>query len=129
MLSWLRRLLGSGKSNASAEIGAGGTADQQTTDAAFTRPARREGVLPTTRLLNAAGVDHGLVGGYALAAHGHVRMTQDIEIAVALAFDSESIRHWIQALAKLRSGGTLELSVEAHPFEGGLSDRHDASAS
>jgi hypothetical protein len=54
VLSWLRRLLGSEKSTASAEIGADSTHDQQTTEAAFTRPARWDDVLTTTRLLNAA---------------------------------------------------------------------------
>ena len=116
MLSWLRRLLGSGKSNASAETGAGGTPDRQTPDAAFTRPARWEDVLMTTRLLNAAGVDYALVGGYALAAHGHVRMTQDIDIAVTI--DPENTRRWIQALGGLPDGVSLELADEADPFEG-----------
>jgi len=116
MLSWLRRLLGSGESTASAEIGADGAPDHQTPDAAFTRPARWDDVLTTTRLLNAAGVDYALVGGYALAAHGHVRMTQDVDIAVAV--DPDNTHRWIQALAALPDGVSLELADEADPFEG-----------
>jgi len=35
------------------------------------------------QLLNALGVEYLLVGGYALAAHGHVRYTKDIDFWVA----------------------------------------------
>jgi hypothetical protein len=110
------RRRGSGAATASAETRAGGESEQATHNPAFTRPARWEDVLATTRLLNAAGVEYALVGGYALAAHGHVRMTQDIDIAVAV--DPANTRRWIQALGALPDGVSLELAGEAGPFEG-----------
>ena len=116
MLSWLRRLFGGGKEPTSAENADGAGAGQPTSRPDYARPARWEDVVTTTRLLNAAGVDYALVGGYALAAHGHVRMTQDIDIAVAV--DPENTRRWIQALGALPDGVSLELAEEADPFEG-----------
>lgn len=116
MLSWLRRLLGSGNAAQAADGGAAEESEQPAHDPAFTRPARWEDVLTTTRLLNGAGVEYALVGGYALAAHGHVRMTQDIDIAVAV--DPANTRRWIKALGALPDGVSLELADEADPFEG-----------
>ena len=118
MLSWLRRLLGSGNAAQAADGGAAEESEQPAHDPAFTRPARWEDVLTTTRLLNGAGVEYALVGGYALAAHGHVRMTQDIDIAVAVAVDPANTRRWIKALGALPDGVSLELADEADPFEG-----------
>lgn len=57
-----------------------------------------------------------LVGGYALAAHGYVRMTEDIDIAVAP--DHENTRRWIIALSALPDGAAATLADEADPFEG-----------
>ena len=37
------------------------------------------------RLLNARGVRYLVVGGYAVALHGHPRYTKDIDIASALS--------------------------------------------
>lgn len=116
MLSWLRRLFGSGKTPEGADRGTADAGKPPSLEAGYTRPARWEDVLTTTRLLNAAGVEYVLVGGYALAAHGHVRMTQDIDIAVAV--DPENTRRWIEALGQLPDGVSLTLAEEADPFEG-----------
>jgi hypothetical protein len=116
MLNWLRRLLGTWRAARRGEAAAGAAPEGPTPDAAFTRPARWDDVLTTTRLLNAAGVEYALVGGYALAAHGHVRMTQDIDIAVAV--DPANSRRWIRALGDLPDGVSRELAGEADPFEG-----------
>jgi hypothetical protein len=116
MLSWLRRLFGSGKTPQGADPATADAGKPPTLEAGYTRPARWEDVLMTTRLLNAAGVEYVLVGGYALAAHGHVRMTQDIDIAVAV--DPENTRRWIEALGQLPDGVSLTLAEEADPFEG-----------
>jgi hypothetical protein len=61
----------------------------------FTRPATWEDVLHLARLFNRHRVRYLLVGGYAPAAHGYVRMTEDIDIAVAP--DLENSRRWILA--------------------------------
>jgi hypothetical protein len=82
----------------------------------FTRPATWEDVLHTARLLNAHRVRYLLVGGYALAAHGLVRMTQDVDIAVAP--DSDNARRWIAALAQLPDAIAAEMRAETDPFEG-----------
>jgi hypothetical protein len=37
-------------------------------------------VVALARLLNRHGARHVLVGGYAMAAHGYVRMTEDIDL-------------------------------------------------
>lgn len=111
MLNWLRRLLARDRFQASPEP------PPETVDAvSYTRPATWEDVLTTVRLLNQRKVRYVLVGGYALAAHGYVRMTQDIDIAVAP--DRENARRWIDALGDLPDGVSRELANEPDPFEG-----------
>jgi hypothetical protein len=85
-------------------------------DTQYTRPATWQDVLSVARLLNRQGVHYALVGGYALAAHGYVRMTEDIDIAVAP--DDDNARRWIAALALLPDGVCRELDGEADPFHG-----------
>jgi hypothetical protein len=84
----------------------------------FTRPALWEDVLELARKLNRHGARYVLVGGYALAAHGLVRMTTDIDIAVAA--DPDNNRRWVAALAELPDGVAAELASEADPFAGDL---------
>ena len=74
---------------------------------AYTRPANWEDVLAVTRLLNRHHVRYILVGGYALAAHGCVRMTEDVDIAVAAT--DENASRWIIALSELPDGAAREL--------------------
>ena len=69
MLTWWRRLLARRPKAGSAPSG-------DESQAAFTRPATWEDVVATARLLNREGARYVLVGGYALAAHGYVRMTR-----------------------------------------------------
>lgn len=84
----------------------------------FTRPALWEDVLDLARRLNRHGARYVLVGGYALAAHGLVRMTTDIDIAVAP--DAENNPRWVAALSELPDGVAAELVGEADPFAGDL---------
>jgi len=81
---------------------------------AYTRPATWEDVIATTELLSRYQVRFMLVGGYAMAAHGYVRMTEDIDIAVAP--DDENTRRWIEALGHLPDGATMALQGEAELF-------------
>lgn len=83
---------------------------------AYSRPATWEDVITIARLLNNAGARYALVGGYALAAHGYVRMTQDIDIAVAP--DPVNAERWVSALATLPDGAAGALVGEQDPFEG-----------
>lgn len=82
----------------------------------YTRPATWDDVLTVARLLNRQGARYALVGGYALAAHGHVRMTQDVDIAVAP--DPDNARRWVTALAQLPDGAAKELVGNDDPFQG-----------
>lgn len=84
----------------------------------FTRPALWEDVLDLAERLNRHGARYVLVGGYALAAHGLVRMTTDIDIAVAA--DADNNRRWVAALAELPDGVAAELTGEGDPFAGDL---------
>jgi hypothetical protein len=84
----------------------------------YTRPALWEDVLDIAHKLNRHGARYVLVGGYALAAHGLVRMTMDIDIAVAP--DPDNNRRWVAALAELPDGVAAELAGEADPFAGDL---------
>ena len=75
--------------------------------AEFTRPATWEDVARLARLLNDADVDYALVGGYAIAAHGFNRFSEDIDILVDPA--PENSRRWILALSALPDQATREL--------------------
>jgi hypothetical protein len=61
-------------------------------------------------------VRYVLVGGYALAAHGYVRMTQDVDIAVDPS--PENSKRWIEAMARLPDAVTAEMRGEEDPFDG-----------
>lgn len=67
-----------------------------------------------TGLLNAAGVEYALVGGYALAAHGFNRFTEDIDILVNPA--AENSRRWALALAELPDHAARALIDEPDLF-------------
>lgn len=86
------------------------------TEPPYTRPAVWSDVLDIARRLNRHGVGYVLVGGYALAAHGLVRMTTEVDIAVAPEADNN--RCWVAALAELPDGAASALAGEDDPFEG-----------
>jgi predicted nucleotidyltransferase len=48
----------------------------------FSRPATLDDLKLLLRSLNEHGVDYLLIGGYALAAHGYLRATTDIDLLV-----------------------------------------------
>jgi Nucleotidyl transferase AbiEii toxin, Type IV TA system len=81
----------------------------------YTRPATWEDVKTLARLLDEAGVEYALVGGYALAAHGYNRFTEDVDLLVDPSRENTS--RWIAALAKLPDGATRELTGEDDIFE------------
>ena len=58
-------------------------------------------------LLNAAGVKYVVVGGFALALHGVVRATKDIDILVEATLDN--VRRALEALEALPWGISREL--------------------
>ncbi len=63
-------------------------------------------------LLNARGVDYLLVGGYALAAHGHPRYTGDIDFWVRPSADNLQ-----RLLEALNDFGFASLGLSARDFD------------
>jgi hypothetical protein len=80
----------------------------------FTRPATWDDVKTVARYLNEAGVDYALVGGYAIAAHGFNRFSEDIDILVNPV--PENSQRWILALSRLPDGAAAELQGESDVF-------------
>ncbi len=80
----------------------------------FTRPATWEDVKLVARYLDEAGVEYAIIGGYALAAHGLVRFTQDIDVLVDPCADNS--RRWIAALSRLPDGAARELEADPDVF-------------
>ena len=81
----------------------------------FTRAASWDDVKHLATLLNDAGVEYALVGGYAISAHGFIRMTEDIDILVEPS--AENSRRWILALSRLPDGAAKELLDEPDIFK------------
>ena len=82
----------------------------------FTRPATWEDVKLVARYFNEAGVEYALIGAYGLAAHGIVRLTEDIDVLVAPS--AANSRRWIVALARLPDGAARELEGDPDVFAG-----------
>ena len=82
--------------------------------AEFTRPATWEDVKRLARYLEEAGAEYALIGGYALAANGLVRQTEDIDILVEPS--AENSRRWIVALSRLPDGAARELAADPDVF-------------
>ncbi len=80
----------------------------------FTRPATWEDVKTLARLFNEAGVEYALVGGYAVAAHGFNRFSEDIDFLVNPA--AENSRRWVIALSELPDHATRELATDPDVF-------------
>jgi hypothetical protein len=83
--------------------------------AAHTRPATWEDVKRLAGLLEAHRVRWALIGGYAIAAHGFVRVSEDVDILVEPG--AENTRRWIEALSHLPDGATRELVGQEDVFE------------
>ena len=80
----------------------------------YTRPATWEDVKRIACHFEEAGVEYALVGGYALAAHGFNRFTEDIDVLVNPS--AENARRWIAALSKLPDHAAAELATEPDVF-------------
>jgi hypothetical protein len=72
-----------------------------------TRAATYEDVFRVAELLDAEGVQYALIGGYALALQGIVRLTEDVDILVEPSVDNA--RRWVRALSQLPDGAAKEL--------------------
>ena len=72
-----------------------------------TRAATYQDVLHVAALLDEEQVEYALIGGYALALQGIVRLTEDVDILVEPTL--ENARRWVRALSKLPDGAAREL--------------------
>ncbi len=81
----------------------------------FTRPATWDDVKAIARYMEEAGAEYALVGGYAVAAHGFNRFTEDVDVLVNPS--SENARRWILALARLPDGAARELLAKPEVFD------------
>ena len=80
----------------------------------YTRSATWADVRSLASYLAEAGVEYALVGGFAIAAHGFNRFTEDIDILVNPS--AANARRWIAALSRLPDGAARELSNEQDVF-------------
>src|SRR5204862_757651 len=81
----------------------------------FTRPATWDDLRVVAALLNAADVRYALIGGYAIAAHGYNRFSEDLDFLVEPS--RENTRRWIAALSNLPDGACRELVGQDDLFE------------
>jgi hypothetical protein len=72
-----------------------------------TRAATYEDLLRIAALLEDEHVEYAVIGGYALALQGIVRLTEDVDILVEPSIDNA--RRWVRALSKLPDGAAREL--------------------
>lgn len=83
-----------------------------------TRAATYQDVLRVAALLEDEHVEYALIGGYALALQGIVRLTEDVDVLVEPS--AENTRRWVRALSKLPDGAALELvgddTVHLEPY-------------
>ncbi len=81
----------------------------------FTRPATWDDLKVVARALNQEGARYALIGGYAIAAHGYNRFSEDLDILVDPAPDNT--RRWIAALSALPDGACRELIGQDDLFQ------------
>jgi len=80
----------------------------------FTRPATWDDVRTIARYLEESGAEYALVGGYAIAAHGFNRFSEDIDLLVNPS--AENARRWVLALSRLPDGAVRELAAQPDVF-------------
>jgi hypothetical protein len=73
-----------------------------------TRAATYRDVRRIAELLEDEHVEYALIGGYALALQGIVRLTEDVDVLVEPTV--ENARRWVRALSKLPDGAAKELA-------------------
>ncbi len=73
-----------------------------------TRAATYQDVRRVAELLEREHVEYALIGGYALALQGIVRLTEDVDILVEPT--PENARRWVRALSQLPDGAARELA-------------------
>jgi len=80
-----------------------------------TRPATWQDLLGLARELNLEGARYALIGGYAIAAHGYNRFSEDVDLLVDPHRDNTP--RWVRALSKLPDAAAAELAGDDDIFE------------
>lgn len=80
-----------------------------------TRLATWEDVLDPARHFEQHGASRALIGGYAIAAHGFVRFSEDVDGLVEPSAGNTA--RWISALAELPDHAAAELAGREHLFD------------
>ncbi len=80
-----------------------------------TRPATWADLLQLALYLNAEGARYALIGGYAIAAHGYNRFSEDVDLLVDPS--PQNTGRWVRALSKLPDGAAAELAGDEQIFE------------
>lgn len=83
-------------------------------DERFTRPATWEDVIRLAELFAKHGVAWALIGGYAIAAHGFVRFSEDVDVLVDPS--PENASRWIAALSELPDHAARDLAGQERLF-------------
>jgi hypothetical protein len=83
--------------------------------AEYTRPATWDDLKQLAGYLREANVEYALIGGYAIAAHGYNRFSEDIDLLVDPA--PENTLRWVQALSRLPDGAARELASQPDVFQ------------
>ena len=85
------------------------------TDPGYTRPATWSDVVHLAELFAKHGVSWALIGGYAIASHGFVRFSEDVDVLVDPS--PKNTARWIAALSELPDRAARELADNPELFE------------
>lgn len=81
----------------------------------YTRPATWDDLTKLARALDNHGAKYALIGGYAIAAHGYNRFSEDVDILVDPS--AENTPKWVAALCTLPDKAAAELESDPEVFE------------
>ena len=81
----------------------------------YTRPATWDDLIRLARALDEHGARYALIGGYAVAAHGYNRFSEDLDILVDPSPDNTP--RWVAALCTLPDRAAQELEGDPDVFE------------
>jgi hypothetical protein len=81
----------------------------------YTRPATWDDVKTLARYLADERVEYALIGGYAIAAHGFNRFSEDVDILVNPT--RQNTERWIRACSRLPDGAASELAADNDFFD------------
>jgi hypothetical protein len=81
----------------------------------YTRPATWDDLKTLAKYLREERAEYALIGGYAIAAHGYNRFSEDVDLLVNPA--QENTVRWIRALGRLPDSAARELESQPDLFQ------------